>query len=255
MATGALGTGINIEGIIYVIHVDRPYGLTSFLQQSGRGGRNGEISDSIIIVQVQNSYDWRGRNRMEVSSAYSVEEADEEAMTAFILAPTCRRKVLNRYMDPESDKVDCISTDSVFCDWCKVSNGPRLHIGQVMQVGPEARPQAGLEVGLEAELQAERKLGRNARQNAKQRAKQQAEQLVGQPVGQLAGQPVGELAGQPVGQLAGQLVGQPAKLQEPTRRYFIHQQLRATQESCEDIVKVMDWLLGQCLYCTLIYKG
>jgi superfamily II DNA helicase RecQ len=57
VATGALGTGINIEGIIYVIHVDRPYGLTSFLQQSGRGGRNGEVSDSIIIVQVQNSYD------------------------------------------------------------------------------------------------------------------------------------------------------------------------------------------------------
>ena len=57
VATGALGTGINIEGIIYVIHVDRPYGLTSFLQQSGRGGRNGEVSDSIIIVQVQNSHD------------------------------------------------------------------------------------------------------------------------------------------------------------------------------------------------------
>ena len=47
MATGALGTGINIEGIIYVIHVDRLYGLTSFLQQSGRRGRNREISDSI----------------------------------------------------------------------------------------------------------------------------------------------------------------------------------------------------------------
>jgi superfamily II DNA helicase RecQ len=29
-ATGALGTGINIKGIIYVIYIDRPYGLTSF---------------------------------------------------------------------------------------------------------------------------------------------------------------------------------------------------------------------------------
>ena len=57
VATSALGTGINIEGITYVIHVDWLYGLTSFLQQLGRGGRNGEVSDSIIIVQVQNSYD------------------------------------------------------------------------------------------------------------------------------------------------------------------------------------------------------
>ena len=31
VATGALGTGINIEGIIYVIYVDRLYGLTSFI--------------------------------------------------------------------------------------------------------------------------------------------------------------------------------------------------------------------------------
>ncbi|OAF55127.1 hypothetical protein VC83_08395 [Pseudogymnoascus destructans] len=42
VATGALGTGINIPGIIYVVHIDRPYGLTSFAQQSGRGGREGE---------------------------------------------------------------------------------------------------------------------------------------------------------------------------------------------------------------------
>lgn len=99
VATGALGTGINIEGIIYVIHVDRPYGLTSFVQQSGRGGRNGEVSDSIIIVRVQNSHDWRGLRRREVLSAYSVEEVDEEAMTAFIKASTCWRKVLSQYMD------------------------------------------------------------------------------------------------------------------------------------------------------------
>src|SRR5271167_3043074 len=57
VATSALGIGINIEGITYVIHIDRPYGLTSFLQQLGRRGQNREVSNSIIIVQVQNSYD------------------------------------------------------------------------------------------------------------------------------------------------------------------------------------------------------
>jgi superfamily II DNA helicase RecQ len=56
VAISALGIGINIEGIIYVIHVDRLYGLTSFVQQLGYGGRNGEVSDSIIIVKVQNSH-------------------------------------------------------------------------------------------------------------------------------------------------------------------------------------------------------
>jgi superfamily II DNA helicase RecQ len=31
VATRALGTGINIKGIVYVVHVDQPYGLTSFI--------------------------------------------------------------------------------------------------------------------------------------------------------------------------------------------------------------------------------
>ncbi|KAK6591771.1 hypothetical protein H4I95_12059, partial [Botrytis cinerea] len=83
-ATGALGTGINIEGIIYVVHVGRPYGLTSFVQQSGRGGRNGEVSESIIITRVEHS---RGRRRREIMSEYSVEQIDEDAMTEFIQAP------------------------------------------------------------------------------------------------------------------------------------------------------------------------
>jgi superfamily II DNA helicase RecQ len=56
VATGALGTSTNIEGILYIVHVDRPYGLTSFLQQSGHGGRNGEVNESTIIARVQNSH-------------------------------------------------------------------------------------------------------------------------------------------------------------------------------------------------------
>lgn len=185
VATGTLGTGINIEGIIYVVHVDRPYGLTSFLQQSGRGGRDGEISESTIIVRVQNSRDWRGQRPRGVLSAYSVEEVDEEAMTAFILAKTCRRQVLSQYMDQEGSGsrgsgegkvVDCISTDSVFCDRCKTTNGPR--------------PQ---EPG--------------------------------------------------------------TKRQAPSGRYFIDQQLRAQQDSYDAIVKVMDDLQGQCIYCALWGSG
>jgi superfamily II DNA helicase RecQ len=121
VATGALGTGVNIEGIIHVVHVDRPYGLTSFVQQSGRGGRNGEVSDSMIITRVQNS---SGRRRGGIMNEYSVEQIDEDAMTEFIQARTCRRQVLSRYFDGKVDGTDCKSTDSVFCDRCKGSNRP-----------------------------------------------------------------------------------------------------------------------------------
>ena len=70
MATGALRIGVNISGIVYVIHVDRLYDMTSFVQQSGRGGRNGEVSDSVVFVGVQTTRGWR---RSEVVSIYTVE--------------------------------------------------------------------------------------------------------------------------------------------------------------------------------------
>jgi superfamily II DNA helicase RecQ len=125
VATGALGTGINIEGIVYVVHVGRPYGLTSFVQQSGRGGRNGEVSESVIITRVEHS---SGRKRKEIMSEYSVEQVDEDAMTEFIQSTGCRRQVLSRHMDGEESGSSCSQTDSVFCDRCRTTSRPRGRI-------------------------------------------------------------------------------------------------------------------------------
>jgi superfamily II DNA helicase RecQ len=128
VATGALGTGINIQGIIYVIHVDRPYGLTSFAQQSGRGGRDGDISQSIIVVNVQNTSPYK---RSGVMSVYSTEQIDEEAMTEFIQTKGCRRMILGRYFDGEEHgSIDCRQMDWVFCDFCNV----RSHQERVLKL-------------------------------------------------------------------------------------------------------------------------
>ncbi|KAL5344321.1 hypothetical protein ACLOAV_010750 [Pseudogymnoascus australis] len=114
VATGALGTGINIPGIIYVVHIDRPYGLTSFAQQSGRGGREGEVSESIIVTRVQSV----GVKSQGLMSEYSVEQVDEDAMTEYIQNRECRRVVLGHYFDGVAEGVSCIETDSVLCDLC-----------------------------------------------------------------------------------------------------------------------------------------
>ena len=177
VATGALGTGINIEGIVQVVHVDRPYGLTSFMQQSGRGGRNGEVSDSTIIARVQNSSGWRQR---EILSEYSVEQVDEEAMTAFIQASTCRRKVLSGRFDRESGIVDCISTDSVFCDHCKTSNS---------QGGGRTKQEEALEEQQREELEGAA-AGPSGRQIIAQQLRelQESQECIVKAMGQLQGQ-------------------------------------------------------------------
>ncbi|KAK2675261.1 P-loop containing nucleoside triphosphate hydrolase [Fusarium oxysporum f. sp. vasinfectum] len=50
-ATTGLGTGVDIKGIIGVIHTGLPFGLVDFVQQTGRGSRQrGEVIDSVIMT-------------------------------------------------------------------------------------------------------------------------------------------------------------------------------------------------------------
>ena len=124
VATGALGTGIDILGVVYIIHLGRPYGLTSFMQQAGRGGRAGEISDSIVILPSSSSGSGRGKfeaPRQELTNIYSVEAQDEAALTEYLESRRCRRAVLAKHLDGQSEESSCIATDSILCDRCQES--------------------------------------------------------------------------------------------------------------------------------------
>jgi superfamily II DNA helicase RecQ len=149
VATGALGTGINIPGIIYVVHIDRPYGLTSFVQQSGRGGRGGEISQSIIVIRVDSTSAYK---RQGIMSAYSTEQIDEDAMTQFIQSRECRRVVLGRYFDGnEGAGQDCRSMDWAYCDICH-GQSRQERVFRFIEAIPEAGDEAGDKA--EGEVQA-----------------------------------------------------------------------------------------------------
>jgi hypothetical protein len=124
VATGALGTGIDIPGVVYIIHLGRPYGLTSFMQQAGRGGRAGEISDSMVILPSRGSGRGRGTfaaPRQELVNTYSVEAQDEATLTEYLESPSCRRAVLAKHLDGHVEGTDCLTTDSILCDRCQES--------------------------------------------------------------------------------------------------------------------------------------
>jgi superfamily II DNA helicase RecQ len=129
VATGALGTGIDIPGVVYIIHLGRPYGLTSFMQQAGRGGRAGEISDSIVILPSSSSGSGSDNGqfpapRQELVNVYSVEAQDEAVLTEYLESHSCRRAVLAKHLDGHLEGTDCITTDSILCDWCEQSLQP-----------------------------------------------------------------------------------------------------------------------------------
>lgn len=159
VATGALGTGINIARVLYVVHLGRPYGLTSFMQQAGRGGRAGEISDSIVILPSSDGDSGSGQFpalRQELVNTYSVEAQDEAALTEYLESRSCRRAVLAKHLDGHIEGTDCLTTDSIHCDRCQ-------ELLEQQSSGSDSGPESGAKAiyqALRAETQREEQLER-----------------------------------------------------------------------------------------------
>ena len=121
VATSALGTGIDVGGIEFVLHVDVPWGMMDYAQESGRAGRAGAgMVDSIVLVDERKlrgpAED--GISRLaDMSVDMSVEEMEAEAIKAFVQTRGCRRAVMSRYLD--GAEVECADVaDAVECDRC-----------------------------------------------------------------------------------------------------------------------------------------
>jgi superfamily II DNA helicase RecQ len=106
--------------------------MTSFVQQSRREGRNKEISDSVVFVRVKTTRVWR---RAEVVSAYTVEQVNKDALTAYLQARCCRRTVLASYIDGLSEAVDCEAINGISCDYCTQVSRCRFARGREREVG------------------------------------------------------------------------------------------------------------------------
>ena len=88
VATNALGLGIDMPNIRAVIHVDGPRNIRDFGQESGRAGRDGEASDSVIMAHPDTVY-------------------SDARMAQFIHGQTCCRVILDGYLDGREDRQQC----------------------------------------------------------------------------------------------------------------------------------------------------
>jgi superfamily II DNA helicase RecQ len=73
-ARNALGIGIDVPTISVIIHVSVLKKLKQYGQESGRAGRDGQVSEAIIMQA--NTTDRSGRNRREVG--YNTEATMKE---------------------------------------------------------------------------------------------------------------------------------------------------------------------------------
>ncbi|RSL86277.1 hypothetical protein CDV31_016422, partial [Fusarium ambrosium] len=113
VATTGLGTGVDIEGIVAVVHVEQPYGLVDFVQQTGRGGRRaGEVVKSIIIHD--------GRPQREDRHGSFIDNMNQAQMDAFVSTPGCRRGIIAAFMDGVTGETCRDVAGAELCDRCEL---------------------------------------------------------------------------------------------------------------------------------------
>lgn len=111
LATGALGAGVNVSEILWIFHWGMPTGMIEFDQETGRGGRGGEIVRSVIMLSASEF-----RRLLKMESRFM--EKNQAGLREFIMTLECRRKKISIFMDGEEHVHDCQAIDGQVCDRC-----------------------------------------------------------------------------------------------------------------------------------------
>jgi superfamily II DNA/RNA helicase len=104
VATSALGMGVDIPDIRLIVHADEPRNMMDFAQESGRAGRDGVRSRSVVV---------RGHDVTE-----------DGLMEQWLGGSGCRRVGMARYLDGDDTKERC-SDEEIRCDGCEEELGER----------------------------------------------------------------------------------------------------------------------------------
>ncbi|KAH6982534.1 P-loop containing nucleoside triphosphate hydrolase protein [Ilyonectria destructans] len=123
-ATNALGMGIDVPDVRLVVHAGMPRRLRNFVQESGRAGRGGKPSVSVVICGKWMDAVRKGKGGKQKKNKVEGAEKDswDEAALEFVEGRDCRRMVLDRVMDGRMDRWECEEGEER-CDVCQRREG------------------------------------------------------------------------------------------------------------------------------------
>jgi superfamily II DNA helicase RecQ len=121
VATSALGLGYHLDNIDVVIHLGTPRNIIDFIQQSGRAGRNGKPSHSVIFHDPSQS-----------TNNSTCPSIGIESMKDFVEKNRCRRITLGE-VDGVVDPLAChMLLPASLCDVCMQMVGIVPKVGVII---------------------------------------------------------------------------------------------------------------------------
>jgi superfamily II DNA helicase RecQ len=135
-ATNALGMGIDIPNIRVVINVGIRTTIRQFAQESGRAGRDGKKSESIILRSY--TQDW-GRKRLD----RGLRETEPE-MIDLVEGKKCMRVVIDGDIDGRVGRFGC-EVGEEMCWVCRHGGNKRVRV-RVVHPAPIAEAEQGEEI-------------------------------------------------------------------------------------------------------------
>ncbi|MBW8073007.1 MAG: RecQ family ATP-dependent DNA helicase [Ferrovum sp.] len=131
IATIAFGMGVDKPDIRFVIHLASPRSLEGYYQETGRAGRDGRVSEALLLHHPEDLSLSCGQGAGTGNSLHRrVSQRKCAAVESFIRDRRCRRQVLLEYFG-ESHEGNCGTCDvcnSAYLDW----SGPFRRLSTIL---------------------------------------------------------------------------------------------------------------------------
>lgn len=122
VATCAWGMGVDKKNIRTVIHYDAPTTLEAYVQEAGRGGRDGLISKAFLLWSKDDL------TRLEKVPASSLARAKQ--VIEYATTKTCRRKVLLKSLGDLNASSKYTEMQEVYCSGCDICQKTAIYEAQ-----------------------------------------------------------------------------------------------------------------------------
>lgn len=127
VATSLLGCGIDVHGVDLVLHLGTPWSVLDFAQESGRAGRGGRPSTSIVFAI---------ENEREVETEDGDKYGKRTMQDWALDTSACRRMALSWFLD--GGHTTCATLPGgALCDFCR-KQSTREHPGKLFRFSAPA---------------------------------------------------------------------------------------------------------------------